>query len=127
VPNLDDGVQFYTTGLGFELQRTLFEKSVAELMLGDATIYLIEQKEGSRPYPGADLTRSFERHWTPIHLDVIVEDMSGAVAKAIKAGAVHAGETSSNSWGRLTAFSDPFGHGLCLVEFSDNGYDSVAD
>lgn len=127
VPNLDAGVTFYTEGLDFQLRRTLFQQSVAELTLGDVMVYLIEQKEGTKPFPAATKPRTFERHWTPVHIDVVVDDMTNAVGKAIGAGAVKSGETTTHSWGILTPLSDPFGHGLCLVQFSRAGYDAVAD
>jgi len=127
VPNLDAGVTFYTTGLGFELRRTLFQRSVAELMLGDAVVHLIEQNEGTKPFPAASKSRTFERHWTPVHVDFVVDDMTTAAKKAIEAGAVQSGEATTHSWGILTPLSDPFGHGICLLQFSPSGYDSVAD
>jgi hypothetical protein len=30
-------------------------------------------------------------------------------------------------WGRMVVLSDPFGHGVCLLEFRGAGYDAVAD
>ena len=79
------------------------------------------------PFPAASIPRTFERHWTPVHLDVVVADMSAAVEKAVAAGAVRSGETTTHDWGKLTSLSDPFGNGICLVQFSLAGYDSVAD
>ncbi len=127
VPSLDAGITFYSAGLGFHLKRTLFQKSVAELVLGEAMIYLIEQEEGTKPFPAARETRRFERHWTPIHLDVVVDNMTVAIKRAIDAGAVQSGETTVHGWGTLTPLADPFGHGICLLEFSSEGYDAVAD
>jgi predicted lactoylglutathione lyase len=127
VPNLDAGVTFYTAGLGFELRRTLFQRTVAELTLGEDMAFLIEQKEGTKPFPAARQSRTFERHWTPVHIDVVVDDMTPAVKKAIEAGAVQSGETTTHSWGILTPLADPFGHGICLLQFSEAEYNSVAD
>ena len=127
VPALDAGVTFYTGGLDFKFKRTLFQRSVAELVLGEATVYLIEQQQGTKPFPSANEKRRFERHWTPVHLDVAVEDMTTAIRKATAAGAIQSGETSVHSWGLLTPLADPFGHGICLLEFSEEGYDTVAD
>lgn len=127
VPNLEAGVAFYTSGLDFELSRTLFQRSVAELVLSDTVVYLIEQAEGTKPFPAANSHRTFRRHWTPVHLDVVVGDMAVAVAKALAAGAVQSGESTSHVWGILTPLADPFGHGICLLEFTKEGYDSVAD
>ena len=127
VPDIDVGVSFYVNGLGFTLVRTLFEKSVAELVLGQATVYLIEQAEETKPFPAASRPRTYERHWTPVHLDVVVADMSAALEKAIAAGATRSGGTTTHDWGTLTPLSDPFGHGVCLLQFSPAGYDAVAE
>jgi predicted lactoylglutathione lyase len=127
VPNLDAAIKFYTTGLGFGLKRTLFDRSVAELTLGAAIVYLIEQDDGLPPFPEARSPRTFERHWTPVHFDVVIDDTESAVSKALQAGAKRSGETTTHSWGMLTPLSDPFGHGFCLLEFSNAGYDPVAD
>jgi hypothetical protein len=31
------------------------------------------------------------------------------------------------AWGRIAVLADPFGHGLCLIEFLNRGYDEIAD
>jgi hypothetical protein len=30
-------------------------------------------------------------------------------------------------WGKIALLADPFGHGLCLIEFLNRGYDEIAD
>ena len=30
-------------------------------------------------------------------------------------------------WGRIAILADPFGHGLCLLQFSGRGYDTIAE
>ena len=127
VPDIDAGVSFYTNGLGFTLTRTLFRRAVAELTLGQSMVYLIEQAEGTKPFPNARNPRTFERHWTPVHLDVVVNDVSAAVERAVAAGASISGEATTHEWGKMTPLSDPFGHGICLLQFFSAGYDAVAD
>ncbi len=127
VPDVVAGVGFYTAGLGFELQRTLFDGTVAELILGETVIYLLQAKQGSTPYAGATQTRTFQRHWTPVHLDIVVDDLDAAVTRALAAGAVSAGAPSVNDWGCLAPLADPFGHGVCLLQFIGRGYAEVAD
>jgi hypothetical protein len=29
-------------------------------------------------------------------------------------------------WGRIVVLADPFGHGLCLIQFLNRGYDEIA-
>jgi hypothetical protein len=33
----------------------------------------------------------------------------------------------TEAWGKIVVLSDPFGHGLCLIEFLGRGYDEVAE
>ena len=44
----------------------------------------------------------------------------------VAAGARQEGEIESHAWGRIAFFSDPFGHGLCLLQLSAAGYDAIA-
>ncbi len=29
-------------------------------------------------------------------------------------------------WGKIAMLADPFGHGLCLIQFLNRGYDEIA-
>ena len=108
------------------MQRTLFEASVAELSAGSTLVYLIEKAEHTSAFTDTDVTRTYQPHWTPVHLDVVVEDIEKAKTTAVDAGA-QAGELSDNAWGKLVSLRDPFGHGICLLQLSAKGYDAVAD
>ena len=33
---------------------------------------------------------------------------------------------SDAPYGKLAMFADPFGHGFCLIEFNQEGYDAIA-
>ena len=70
--------------------------------------------------------RSYDRHWTLVHLDVVVENVSTALSRAVAAGAVAETEIRATVWGRIVVLADPFGHGLCLIEFVGRGYDEIA-
>jgi predicted enzyme related to lactoylglutathione lyase len=70
--------------------------------------------------------RRYERHWSPIHLDLVVDDLDAAILRATEAGAVQEGKTCDAPYGRLAMFADPFGHGFCLIEFNDAGYGAIA-
>lgn len=127
VPDLKLGVDFYTRGLNFALRRHLFEGTVAELHCGAVKIFLIEHAQDSVPFAGAQTRRTFTRHWTPVHLDVVVENLQAALDQALAHGATAAAEPSASKWGTLAPLADPFGHGICLIEFSPQGYDAAAD
>jgi lactoylglutathione lyase len=126
VDDLEKGVAFYVEAFGLRKGRRLGEAAV-ELLGGPAPIYLLPRVGGSLPFQNATRTRGYARHWTPLHLDFVVADLGGALARAVKAGARHEGEVADLLWGKLATLSDPWGHGFCLVEFKGRGYDEIAD
>lgn len=98
-----------------------------ELIGLDAPIYLLQKAAGTDATPVAGTTRSYDRHWSPVHLDVVVDDLDSAVERALRAGAMPEGSIRTHDWGRIAQFSDPFGHGFCLLQFLGRGYDEIAD
>jgi uncharacterized glyoxalase superfamily protein PhnB len=127
VPDIGKALKFYEDGLGFVAIRTLFDGAVAELAADATKIYLIEQDPGSTAVPDSAISRSYAPHWTPVHLDVVVLDIETALAKALAAGATVSGGIRTHEWGKLAPIRDPFGHGVCLIQFHGGGYDLVAD
>jgi uncharacterized glyoxalase superfamily protein PhnB len=69
--------------------------------------------------------RRYERHWTPLHVDVVVDDVDAAVERALRAGAVLEAPARDAPYGRIAMLADPFGHGFCLLAFSATGYDAL--
>jgi predicted enzyme related to lactoylglutathione lyase len=126
VPDLEKGIAFYRDGIGLVLNRRLFAGTVAEMVGGSSTIYLLAKPADTSASSQAALPRVYRRHWTPVHLDFNVADISSAVARAEMAGATLEGKVQSHSWGLLATLNDPFGHGVCLVQFARGGYDQVA-
>jgi predicted enzyme related to lactoylglutathione lyase len=125
VDDLEEGIRFYTAALGLRLGRRLFEGSVAEMLGASSTLHLLEKSPHTRAAPDASCVRDYRRHWTPIHLDFEVENITAAVDRAALAGARMEGEIQSYAWGLLATMSDPFGHGFCLVQFAGSGYDEA--
>lgn len=125
VPDIAAGEAFYTAALGLTVGRRLGEDFV-ELLGSGAPIYLLKKSAGTTIGPAGGDTRRYERHWTPIHPDFVVEDIGVAIARAVAAGAVQEGETCDAPYGKLAMFADPFGHGFCLIEFNQEGYDAIA-
>jgi predicted enzyme related to lactoylglutathione lyase len=124
VDDLDDGVAFYTRALGLTVGRRDLEW--AELLGAPAPIDLLAKPPGTVALPrGTRALRDYERHWTPVHLDVVVEDVDAAVSRAVEAGAKLERGPDTRAWGRIAILADPFGHGLCLLEFRGRGYDEV--
>ena len=56
-----------------------------------------------------------------------VEKIEVALSRAEAAGAVVEQAVRTEAWGKIAVLADPFGHGLCLIEFLNRGYDEIAD
>ena len=115
VPDMAEGVRFYSEAFGFS--------KVAEpvpgvvVMTSDGmTVCLLKKKAGSRPSPDTKDVRRYERHWTPVHLDFHVEDLARARERAVRAGAVEEQVFENPEHGSAAFCCDPFGHGFCLIE-----------
>lgn len=125
VDDLDRAIAFYTAAFDLRCERRLFEGSVAELVGASSTIHLLLKPAGTRASSATNERRHYARHWTPVHLDFEVSDMAAAVTRAVTAGATLEREVQEFDWGQHAELRDPFGHGVCLVRFSPQGY-SVA-
>jgi catechol 2,3-dioxygenase-like lactoylglutathione lyase family enzyme len=90
VPDLARAEAFYCAVFGLRPARRFGPHGV-ELLGLDAPLYLLMKSEGSTATPGAEARRDYRRHWTPLHLDLVVDDLDAAVARAVAAGAVAEG------------------------------------
>lgn len=124
VPDLSGAVAFYTEAFGLAVTRR-FGSAAAELSGWPTPLYLLQQAEGS--VGAGEHPRRYDRHWTPVHLDVVVDDLAAALSRAVAAGATAETQIRTTAWGRIVGLADPFGHGLCLIEFRGRGYDEIAD
>jgi predicted enzyme related to lactoylglutathione lyase len=125
VDDLKRGAEFYCSALGLTVARR-FGADAIELLGASSPIYLLVKPNGTPASSTARHLRSYARHWTPVHLDFVVDDIGAAVDRARNAGAKLEGQVRSNSWGKIAMLADPFGHGICLIEFVGRGYDEIA-
>ncbi len=125
VDDLDAAIAFYAAAFGLAVGRR-FGPSGAELLGGPAPVYLLAKPAGTPAFAATGQQRSYARHWTPVHLDFVVDDIDRAVRQAIGAGARLEEAVSAHPWGKLALMSDPFGHGFCFVQFVGRGYDEIA-
>lgn len=125
VGDLNRAISFYTGAFDLRIGRK-FGADGIELLGASAPIYLLLKASGTQPFANATQLRDYDRHWTSVHLDFVVQDIDKALVRAIAAGATLEKPTQINSWGKLALLSDPFGNGLCLVEFVGRGYDEIA-
>jgi len=124
VPDLAEAVAFYTQAFGLAVTRRLGAEAV-ELSGLPARLYLLQKPGGS--IGAAKDPRRYDRHWTPVHIDVVVDDIDAALARAVGAGAHAETDIHVAAYGKIAMLSDPFGHGFCLIEFLGRGYDEIAE
>ncbi|MHB8813716.1 MAG: VOC family protein [Steroidobacteraceae bacterium] len=126
VDDLEKAVRFHQAAFGLKMGRR-FGASGVEMLGGPVPIYLLVKAPGTAASIGAAHVRRYDRHWTPVHLDFIVEEIEPAVQRALAAGARLEAAISTAEWGKLALMADPFGHGFCFVQFLGRGYDEIAD
>jgi predicted enzyme related to lactoylglutathione lyase len=124
VDDLEKAIGFYKTAFGLRVARRF--GTGAEMLGGSAPIYLLVKAAGSAASTTTPVLRRYDRHWTPVHLDFVVEEIQSAVQNAVAAGAKLEMAISTHEWGRLALMVDPFGHGFCLIQFLGRGYDEIA-
>jgi predicted enzyme related to lactoylglutathione lyase len=126
VDNLEKAEAFYRDAFGLTVGRR-FGNSGVELLGASSSIYLLEKATGTPASTKTIQLRQYSRHWTPVHLDFVVEDVVAAVDRACRAGATLEEEVRTHKWGCIAVMADPFGHGFCLIEFRGRGYDEIAE
>ncbi len=126
VDDVDRALDFYCRALGLRPGRRQ-GNAWAELLGAAAPIDVLANAAGTQASPTMAQLRSYARHWTPVHLDVVVAELDPAVARALACGATLERPVQVRAWGRMANLADPFGHGLCLLEFQGTGYDTLVD
>ena len=124
VTDLQAGIDFYTQGLGLSLRRRLDDCWV-ELTGASIPIFLLSDRPPVARLGERDIARDFSRHWTPVHLDFVTDNLEGAVQQAEAAGGVLEREIQVREWGRMASMADPFGNGFDLIELAPGGYDRI--
>jgi len=113
VSDLKKAEAFYIEALGCKKVRDQGESMVV-LSVENSDIYLQEKPAGSKPVPSNNMVRDYDRHWTPVHLDFICENVDELVAKIVELGGRYEGG-DSGGWGSIAYCADPFGNGFCVI------------
>jgi predicted enzyme related to lactoylglutathione lyase len=121
VEDVKRAVAFYTDGIGLEILRWLRPHWV-ELSGASIPIHILARPDQEFIVDEHRLARSYQRHWTPVHLDFVVQDLDSAVARATEAGAALERLVDMDPWWRLANLADPFGNGFDLIEIGSAGY-----
>jgi len=106
VDDINRAMAFYCSAFGLSIGRRFGTLGV-ELLGATSPLYLLVKQAGTRPTPASGVNRDYGRHWTPVHLDLVVGDVDAAVARALSAGAVLEGEVVRHVWGRIAQMTDP--------------------
>ena len=111
VDDVDRAVEFYGRGLGLSVAE--HKSGWAKLTLGGQVFWLMELPPGP--------TRSYARHWTPVHLDFVVDDLDAAVERALAAGGTLDREVNRQSepegaGADVANLSEPAGNGVDLIQ-----------
>jgi predicted enzyme related to lactoylglutathione lyase len=123
VEDTEAGITFYTAALGLTVHRRLTPCWV-ELTGARIPIFILGNRPASFAAGAREITRDFTRHWTPVHLDFVVDGLEAWVRRAQGAGAVVEREVSYDAF-RMANCSDPFGNGFDLIEIAPAGYDAL--
>lgn len=123
VDDLDRAIAFYTRAFGLQLGRHFGDW--AELVGGTSPIYLLPKAAGTAVASSTLQERNYARHWTPLHLDLVVDDIELAIQRALQAGATQERDVTLHQYGKLALMADPFGHGFCFIQFTGQGYDEL--
>src|ERR1700758_5105300 len=105
VDDLDKAVRFYQAAFGLKVGRR-FGGTGVEMLGGPAPLYLLVKASGTAASSAAAQVRRYDRHWTPVHLDFVVEEIESAVQRALAAGALLEGAISTAKWGKLALMAD---------------------
>lgn len=116
VSDMSKAISFYTKAFGFKLVKE--NKEYTELGADGLTIYVSEKAAGTNPLVKGEAVRDYGRHWTPVHLDITVSDLSQCVVAILEMGGVKEGEKSGD-WGSIAFCADPFGNGFCVMQLNN--------
>ena len=122
VPDLAAAETFYREAFGLRPGRRLGSE-ILEMLGGTAPLYLLQKASNS--IGAGNGMRDYQRHWMPVHVDIVVDDLEPALDRALVAGATQEGDIREAAWGRIVQLADPFGHGWCLLQFLGRGYDEL--
>jgi len=114
VPDLDAGLRFYGAVFGFvELSRPFPTMAIVDA--NNATVCMHQKAAGSKPSLAGEGTRHYDRHWTPVHLDLHVADFDAVLGRIRTQGGLVEQEFRAHGPKPAAFCSDPFGNGFCVI------------
>lgn len=114
VPDLEQGLRFYGSVFGFsEISRPF--PTMAILDANNVTVCMHEKASGTKSSSGGADERRYERHWTPVHMDLHVADLDAVLVQVRAGGGVVENEFRTEGPRSAAFCSDPFGNGFCVI------------
>ena len=113
VSNLKIAESFYIEALGCKKVRDQ-EPDMVVLCVENCDIYLQQKEPGTKPLVSNNVVRNYGRHWTPVHIDFMSDNVDKLVSKIVKLGGSHEGGDDGD-WGSIAYCADPFGNGFCVI------------
>ena len=114
VPDLEAGLRFYGEVFGFVETARPFP-TMAILDANNVSLCMHEKATGSRSSSVGAEPRRYDRHWTPVHLDVHVVDFDAVLDNVRACGGTIENEFRSHGPKPAAFCSDPFGNGFCVI------------
>ena len=114
VPDLDAGLRFYGAVFGLVEKARPFP-SMAVLDANNVTVCMHQKAAGTPSSPGGADARRYERHWTPVHLDVHVSDFDAVLSRVRAEGGSVEVELRTQGPKPAAFCGDPFGNGFCII------------
>ena len=113
VDDVDRAVEFYGRGLGLSVVE--HQSEWAKLEQGEQVFWIMKIAAGGT----GPIRRSYQRHWTPVHLDFLVDDLDLAVERALAAGGrldreIQRHSEPGGTGADVANLSDPAGNGVDL-------------
>lgn len=114
VPDLEAGLRFYREVFGFVETARPFP-SMAILDANNVTVCMHAKASGTKSSTAGAERRHYERHWTPVHLDLHVQDFDTVLENVRAAGGAIENEFRNHGPKPAAFCSDPFGNGFCVI------------
>ncbi len=114
VESAEKAIEFYQA-IGLRLVKS--DPGWAKMADGETVFWIMEMPFGSSASPDSEISRSYQRHWTPVHLDFVVADLDATMQRVRAAGGTMEGTIQERpGGGRLANLVDPSGNGVDLVQ-----------
>ena len=114
VPQLEAGLRFYAEVFGFVETARPFP-TMAILDGNNVSVCIHAKSSDSKSSSAGTDRRRYDRHWTPVHLDLHVEDFDAVLGKVRAQGGSIENEFRSQGPRPAAFCSDPFGNGFCVI------------